>query len=140
MIKAKDIMQTNLITVNEQTCVYEAVDILTEKKITGLPVVNDQGGLVGIISEKDILLMAYHKIVGTCDEAMNSRKITDVMTSEVVSFRSEDNLADVCQCFMDYPFRRVPILDDDGKLVGLISRKDVVSFAFYNEKETANQA
>ncbi len=136
MIKAKDIMQTDIITVSEQASVREAVAILTEKRITGLPVVNEDGSFVGIISEKDILLMAYHKIVGTCDEAMNSRKVTDVMTSKVVSYRSEDNLADVCQCFMDYPFRRVPILDD-GRLVGLISRKDIVTFAFKKDEVTS---
>ena len=136
MFEAKDIMQTDIITVSEQASVREAVAILTEKRITGLPVVNEDGSFVGIISEKDILLMAYHKIVGTCDEAMNSRKVTDVMTSKVVSYRSEDNLADVCQCFMDYPFRRVPILDD-GRLVGLISRKDIVTFAFKKDEVTS---
>ena len=129
MLKAKDIMQTDLITVAEQTPVHEVIDILAEKKITGLPVVDGNGRLVGIVSEKDILIMAYHKITDTCDEAMNSRKIGGVMTSEVVSFRPEDNLADICQCFMNSPFRRVPVLDD-GRPVGLISRKDIVSFAF----------
>ena len=129
MIQAKDIMQTGLITVTEQTSVHDAISILAEKKITGLPVVDETGALVGIVSEKDILLMAYREITDTCDEAMKSRKITDVMTSKVVSFRPEDNLADICQCFMNKSFRRVPVLDN-GKLVGIISRKDIVAHAF----------
>jgi len=138
MLKAKDIMQTNLITVTEQTPIHEVINVLAENKITGVPVVDGDDRLVGIISEKDILIMAYHKITDTDDEVMNSRKISNVMTSEVVSFRPEDNLADICQCFMSSPFRRVPILDD-GKLVGLISRKDIVSFAF-SKRQVANQA
>ena len=138
MLKAKDIMQTDLITITEQTPVNEAIDILAEKKITGLPVVDRDNRLVGIISEKDILMMAYHKITDTCDEVMDSRKICKVMTSEVVSFRPEDNLADICQCFMNNPFRRVPVLDD-GRLVGIISRKDIVSFAF-SKRGSAGQA
>jgi CBS domain-containing protein len=131
-------MQTNLITVTEQTPIHEVIDVLAENKITGVPVVDGHDRLVGIISEKDILIMAYHKITDTCDEAMNSRKISNVMTSEVVSFGPESNLADICQCFMNSPFRRVPVLDD-GRLVGLISRKDIVSFAF-SKREVANQA
>ena len=138
MLKAKDIMQTDLITVTEQTPVHEVIDLLAEKKIAGLPVVNGRGRLVGIVSEKDILIMAYHKITDTGDEAVNSGKIGNVMTSDVVSFRPDDNLADICQCFMNSPFRRVPVIDD-GTLVGLISRKDIVSFAF-NKRQVASRA
>ena len=138
MLRAKDIMETNVITITEQTPIHEAIDVLAENEITGLPVVDGRGRLVGIVSEKDILKMAYPKVTHTCDKAMNSRNIGNVMTSEVLSFRSDDNLADVCQCIMYSPFRRVPVLDD-GRLVGLISRKDIVSFAF-SKKEIANQA
>lgn len=134
MIKAKDIMQTALITITEETFVHDAINILAEKKITGLPVVDADGRLVGIVSEKDILMMAYREITDTCDEATKAKKATDVMTPKVISFRPDDNLADICQCFMNNPFRRVPITDDDGKLVGLISRKDIVSFAFKKEE------
>ncbi len=138
MLQVKDIMQTDLITVTEQTPVHEVIDILAENRITGLPVVDGDGKLVGIVSEKDILIMAYHKITDTRDEVMNSRKIGDVMTSEVVSFRPEDNVADICQCIMSNPFRRVPVLDD-GRLVGLVSRKDIISLAF-SKRQVANQA
>ncbi len=128
MLEAKDIMTTDLITVTEQTLVREAIDLLAENKITGLPVIDGDNRLVGIVSEKDILIMAYHKITDTCDEVMNSRRISNVMTSEVVSFRPDDNLADICQVIMSNPFRRVPVVDDDGRLVGLVSRKDIIAY------------
>ena len=64
-----------------------------------------------------------------CPQAMDSKKIGDIMTKDVISFRLDDNLADICQCFMNKPFRRVPVLDN-GKLVGIISRKDIITHAF----------
>ncbi len=129
MLKAKEIMQSSLITAKQDTTVIEAINILAQNKITGLPVVDDDMNLVGLVSEKDVLSIAYHVLAGIVDSAMDTRKIGDIMTKDVVSFRLDDNLADICQCFMNKPFRRVPVLDN-GKLVGIISRKDIVAHAF----------
>jgi len=129
MFAARDIMQTNLITVSGDTSISETIDILATNKITGMPVVEDDMKLIGIISEKDVLSIAYRIMSGTSDAVTNTRKARDIMTANVVSFRPDDNLADICQCFVNKPFRRVTILQDD-KLVGLISRKDIVSHAF----------
>ncbi len=129
MLKAKDIMQSSLITVKQDTLVIEAISILGQNKITGLPVVDDDMTLVGLVSEKDILGIAYHVLAEVDGNAMDTNKIGDIMTKDVVSFRLDDNLADICQCFMNKPFRRVPVLDN-GKLVGIISRKDIITHAF----------
>ncbi len=129
MLKAKDIMQSNLITAKEDTTVIEAISILGQNKITGLPVVDDDLNLVGLVSEKDIMSIAYHVLSDVIGNATDIKKLGDIMTKDVVSFRLDDNLADICQCFMNKPFRRVPVLDN-GKLVGIISRKDIISHAF----------
>ncbi len=129
MLKAKDIMQSSLITVKLNTPVIEAINILGQNKITGLPVVDDDMTLVGLVSEKDVLGIAYHVLADVVGNAMDAKKIGDIMTKDVVSFRLDDNLADICQCFMNKPFRRVPVLDN-GKLVGIISRKDIIAHAF----------
>ena len=129
MLKAKDIMQSSLITAKEDTPVIETINILGQNKITGLPVVDDDMNLLGLVSEKDIMSIAYHVLSDVIGNAMDSKKIGDIMTEDVVSFRLDDNLADICQCFMNKPFRRVPVLDN-GKLVGIISRKDIISHAF----------
>ncbi len=128
MIKASSIMTTNLITVNPETPTDRVIELLVSKRITGLPVVDDGMKLVGIISEKDVLGIAFRRITGTSGSA-NEESAGDLMTRTVVSFRLDDNLADICQCFMLNDFRRVPVVDD-GKLVGLISRKDIVQHAF----------
>lgn len=129
MLKAKNIMQSSLITVKQDTPVIEAINILGQNKITGLPVVDDDMTLVGLVSEKDVLSIAYHVLADVAGNAMDAKKIGDIMTKDVVSFRLDDNLADICQCFMNKPFRRVPVLDN-GKLVGIISRKDIIAHAF----------
>ncbi len=120
MLKAKDIMSTDLITVKSQTPVYEAIQELMDNKITGLPVVDDDMTVVGVISEKDILKLLY-------DLEKDGGTVADYMTETAVSFDPEDNLLDICNCFMENPFRRVFILSD-GKLAGIISRADIIEY------------
>jgi CBS domain-containing protein len=115
--KAKDIAKTGVITVRKDKSVYEAIGIMVERNISGLPVVDD-GGLVGIITEKDVLRLL-------CDTEFLSGSVEDYMTGDVVSFDEEDSLSSICACLMDNPFRRVPILHE-GKLVGIISRADLI--------------
>jgi len=129
MVKAKDIMQTNLITVAKDAHISEVINILGKNKITGLPVTTEDMKLEGIVSEKDVLSIAYRVIIDPEDTISDDKKVGDVMVSDVVSFRPDDNLADICQCFINNPFRRVPVLED-GILVGLISRKDIITYAF----------
>jgi CBS domain-containing protein len=129
MYKAQDVMQSNLITVSEDTEILEAITVLAKNGITGLPVVDDDFNLVGLVSEKDVLSIAY-RIIAEAPGVLDSHKtVSDIMTRDVVSFRVDDTLADVCQCFMNNPFRRVPVTEN-GKLVGLISRKEIIIHSF----------
>ena len=120
MLKAKDIMITDLITVKSQTSVYQAIQELMDNNITGLPVVDDDMTVVGVISEKDMLKLLY-------DLEKDGGTVADHMTETAASFDPEDNLLDICNCFMKNPFRRVPILSD-GKLAGIISRADIIEY------------
>ena len=120
MFKAKTVMITDIISVNRQTPIYEAIRTLVEKNITGLPVVNDDMTLAGVISEKDVLKLLY-------DIKDKPGNVEDFMTEEVSSFDQEDSLIDIAECFIENNFRRVPITSE-GKLVGIISRKDIIKF------------
>ena len=129
MVKAKDIMKKNVITVKRDTPIQDAIKTLVDNNITGLPVVNDDMTLVGIISEKDIL-----RILAQMDLLMVLKKkkksgvtVEDFITKEVVSFEEYDTLSDVCDCLIQKNFRRVPILSD-GEVVGIISRRDLVKY------------
>jgi CBS domain-containing protein len=120
MFKAKDIMKTNLVVVKRQAGIHEAIRTLVENNVTGLPVVNDDMTLAGIISEKDVLSLLYNI-------EDKPGKVEDFMTGDVISFDQEDSLIDITESFIKSHFRRVPILAD-GKLVGIISRKDIVGY------------
>ena len=129
MVIAKDLMRTDLITVSKEATVSEVIDILAEKRITGLPVVEDDMTIVGLISEKDVLQVAYRIISQSYDPASSKATVEKLMAKELITFSPEDNLADICQCFLDRSIRRVPVVDN-GKLVGIISRKDIITLAF----------
>ena len=120
MFEAKIIMETHLITVKRQTPVYEAIRTMVENNVTGLPVVDDDMILRGIITEKDVLSLLYN-IEDTAD------KVEDFMTKGIVSFDQEDSLIDIAESFIKNHFRRVPIVAQ-GKLVGIVSRKDIIRY------------
>ncbi len=120
MFKAKTVMVTDIITVKKQTPIYEAIRILVEHNITGLPVVNEDTTLAGILSEKDVLKLLYetHDKPGV---------VEDYMSENIVTFDENDNLIDITECLINNNFRRVPITSD-GKLAGIISRKDIIKY------------
>ncbi len=120
IFKVKTIMTTNVVSVKRQTPIYEAIRILVEKNITGLPVVNDDMTLAGIISEKDVVKLLY-------DVEDKPGKVEDFMTESPSSFDQEDSLIDIAECFVKNHFRRVPITSE-GKLVGIVSRKDIIKY------------
>ena len=120
MFETKTIMTTDVITVERHTPLSRVVEILVDNNITGLPVVNDDGTLAGIISEKDVLSLVY-------DSEDDSANVEDFMTKDVVSFEQNEDLIAICECLVNNNFRRVPIVAD-GKLVGVISRKDIIKY------------
>ena len=120
MFEVKTIMKTGLITVNRQASIYDAIRLLVEKNITGLPVLNDDGTVAGIISEKDMLRLLYNI-------EDKPGKFEEFMTEDIVSFKADDSLIDIAESFIKSNFRRVPIVED-GKLVGIISRKDIIEY------------
>jgi CBS domain-containing protein len=126
MFKAKDIMKTNVVSVKIDTPIYDAIRTMVENNITGLPVVNDDMTLAGIISEKDVLQLLYD-----CRDLQEKDgghgKVGDFMTKDVVCFDQEENLLSVCNCLMKKHFRRVPVVSG-GKLAGIITRKDLIKY------------
>jgi CBS domain-containing protein len=120
MVKANAIMKTGVITVTKSDDVCEAIRIMILNNVTGLPVVNDDGTVAGIITEKDVLKLLY----GSPDKGGT---VEELMTANVVCFEQDASLTDIADCLMMNHFRRVPILHQ-GKLVGIISRKDIIRY------------
>ena len=120
MIAVKTIMTTDVKFVRAQTPIYEALDLLDKEKISGLPVLDEGNHVVGILTEKDVLEILISK------NADAKKLVGDYMTREVICFQENDNVLDVCKFFIRSHIRRVPIVRE-GKLVGIVSRHDIVT-------------
>ena len=128
MPEITEVMSRELVTIGPDNTLLETIDALTKYNITGLPVVDDDNKLIGIISEKNVLVL-LHRIQSreySSDDA--ELKVRDFMTEDVVSFEKNDSLSDICKCLMNSNFRRVPITSNNS-LVGIVSRKDLLSLA-----------
>jgi CBS domain-containing protein len=126
---AKDIMRRQIITISPDITVGESIDILIENGISGLPVVDGSGTLVGMITEFALLAAAY-------DEAIKSEPVSRHMTREILSIGPESPIRAIADKFIVHRIRRVPVLEN-GKLIGSISRRDVLR-AIQQERSESN--
>lgn len=131
MFKVRDLMSRDIAIVTPSTPIYEAMRILVENNVTGLPVVDEKGTLQGVVSEKDMLRLLYQ-------EHVENEPVEKFMTRNVVAYQEDDTLIDVCECLIANNFRRVPILKD-GKLVGIISRSDIIRYILKVRKAAAEK-
>jgi len=132
MLTVEEVMTKNVISVKKDTPIREAMEIMLEKKISGLPVVEDDTTLVGILSEKDVVSLAYNIVYET--DSLEKKKVRNFMTERTVSFDKDDSLFDVCDFFAKNLFRRVPITSN-GKLVGIISVPDIIKYTLKLTRE-----
>ncbi len=127
MLKASDVMTRGVETIYEGKPIFEVIKILSENEWGGLPVVDKDGHLKGVISDKDLLRLLY-------SARQEEGTVADYMTSEVTWFEESDSLTDICDSLMNNVFRRVPILSK-GKLVGIVSRSDLIRFILKSREE-----
>jgi CBS domain-containing protein len=119
MLEAKDVMTKQVICIKKDTPIFEAIKLMVQNSITGIPVVEDDMTLVGMLSEQDVLRL-FH----TYEEEKDGT-VSDFMTQPAVHFEEDEPLLDVCYCLRDNPIRRVPITLN-GKVSGVISRSDIL--------------
>lgn len=122
MLKAKEIMTTNVVSVTKETPIYEAMELLIENEITGMPVVDDEMNLVGVITEKDCLRLFYG------DDEEKNKTVRHFMTQPAVHYNENDSLRTICDFMMINYFRRIPVTTKKGKVVGILSRPDVIKY------------
>jgi CBS domain-containing protein len=132
MLQAQTIMKRDVVILHPQDTLDKAIQYLVEKNITGIPVINEDNTLAGIITEKDILnyMLEQGAITRLSDRNMCEHTVYHAMTANVVTFHEDTPLDKICECLARYEFRRVPITDAQGKLTGIISRKDIIAVIF----------
>ena len=122
-VTALDIMTPDPVTFRAETTVHEAAQTLAEHRISGAPVVDEGGSIVGIVSEYDLI-------------ARPGNTVREVMTREVVSVPDTATLDRVRAILVSQRLKRVPVVNAQGQLVGLISRADLVRELAYRWKCT----
>ncbi len=120
-IKVKDYMAANLTTFTPDLDVMIAVTQLIEKRISGAPVLDKHGNLVGMLSERDCVKVALE----TCYYSEQAGTVGDYMEKDVHTIDGEMSILELAQLFMDKPFRRYPVVEGN-RLVGQISIRDVL--------------
>lgn len=117
-------MTANLITFNADTDINEAIDVLLANRITGAPVLDEQGKVVGLIDDKDCLKVLYAGAY--YNHPIGKETVGDYMSNVMKSISVDDDLLDVVNIFVTSPYKRLLVMDHNNKLAGQISRRDVL--------------
>ncbi|MGB0466744.1 MAG: CBS domain-containing protein [Pontibacterium sp.] len=121
-VKARDYMCERLITFTPQTDLFKAINVLIENGITGAPVIDEKGDLVGLLSEADclraILTLTYH------EEEMGGI-VGDYMVEEVHTVEHDADIIKVAEEFINNGRRRLPVVHN-SRVIGQISRRDIL--------------
>ena len=118
MLKARDIMTKDVITISPEKTLDEAIKTLVDNKISGMPVCDGHKRVLGMISEKDILNFVFSGNVKTTT-------VGEAMSRETISFSSDADIDKISLVMGEKKIRRVPIIDH-GSLVGIVSRRSII--------------
>src|SRR5262245_35803585 len=111
-MKARDIMTAGVISISEDSTIEDAARLLARHRISGLPVVNGAGALVGLVTEYDLIAKEGHTVA-------------DIMSRGVISVSPDTDVEEVSHLLANRRIRRVPVLQGD-RIVGIVSRSDLV--------------
>lgn len=118
MLTAQQIMTTGVVTIQPESTIEEAIELLLQKRVSGLPVVDAAQNLVGMITEFALLALVYDKNV------LHDR-VGQFMTRQLLSVEFNTPITEIANLFILHRVRRLPVTRG-GRLVGLVSRSDVL--------------
>jgi CBS domain-containing protein len=118
--KAAQVMNTDIVTTTPDLLLTDAIQLMLDHSISSLPVVDEDGMLLGFITEYDIINFA---ISGEADRTRVKEAMA--LPNKVVSFSPETDLETMANCFVTQRIHRVPIISN-GKVVGMVSRRDIL--------------
>lgn len=140
-----DVMTRDPIVVRRETPLTEAIQTLAQRRISGLPVVDDTGNLVGIISETDLMwqetgvtppayIMFLDSVIYLKNPATYERDVHkalgqtvgEVMSDKAISISPEKPLRDAAKIMRDRNIQRLPVVDTEGQVIGILTRGDIV--------------
>lgn len=127
-VLARDIMTSNPASVRPESTLREVAKIMRAENTGIVPVCSETGALLGVVTDRDIVMRTL-----ASDEAPDIASARDVMTDEVEAVTPDEELHDVVRLMGEHQVRRVPVVERDDRLVGIISMADVATRADYDE-------
>lgn len=145
-MKVRDIMTPDVLTVKADTSVNDVAKLLGQRDISGVPVVDDQGHVIGIITELDLIVrntrLEMPRFIEVLDwgriplerpghlrerlQHMLGTEARDVMTAKVITIGPDAEVEDLAELMVKQRVNPVPVVDADGRLIGIVSRADLV--------------
>ena len=119
----KKFMTRSFVKVYPDMDIWEVMNIFIKQKIKGAPVVDRQGHLVGMISEKDCLKLVTEM---TYENQLVGGPVSDYMSTDILTVEPNDGINDVAQLFIKHPYKRLPVIDK-GKLIGIVTRRNLLT-------------
>ena len=120
-ILARDMMTRNLVTLSPQLEVFQAIDVLLKKRISGAPVVDFDGMFLGIFSESSCMRV----IINAAYEGLPDAGLMHFVDRDPPTISADTDMLTICQTFLDQATRRLPVIEQE-RLIGQISRRDVM--------------
>lgn len=120
--QASDFMTETVIALHPEESMWRGVKTLLEGRVSGAPVIDHERRVVGVLTEKDCVIFLinaryYDKAAGP---------VQGHMTRDVVTVRANDDIFTIADLFREHSFRRLPVLNDDNQLIGIVSRRDLM--------------
>jgi len=138
-VLVQDLMVKDVVTIKRGADLHEAARVLSEHRISGMPVVDDDNRVIGVISEADLLVLAGLRKEHTFKDVLRNilgepiptrsktgSKVENVMSFPPITSKADDTVGDVAQILDERRIKRLPVVDNDGRLLGIISRADIV--------------
>lgn len=137
-IPVSEVMTKEVLTLKKDADIHEVARLLSENKISGLPVVDDENHVLGIVTEADVFYMAGMKREHTFKDVLrhilgepvpggnSGHKVEDVMTSPTITANPDTDIKKAARILDERRIKRLPVVDKENKLIGIISRADIV--------------
>src|SRR5512144_666991 len=137
-IRVRDVKTTNVLAISKYDSIVKVANVLTEKNISGLPVVDKENKVIGIITQADILSMVGVSREHTfkdllkymLGERLPERRIGDlvgdIMTSPALTIKPDTNVAEAVKIMDEKKIRRLTVVDESNKLIGVLTRADIL--------------
>jgi CBS domain-containing protein len=144
-LTAREIMTENVITIKKDSSIEELSEILLKNKISGVPVVGNDGKIAGVVTEGDIIVQdtdlhfpRYFKLLDGIIylDSLNrfrdnlkkhlATKVEDIMVTKVKTISPETTISDIAELMLRMKINRLPVVDEDDNILGIVTRADIV--------------